>query len=121
MIINENYTGVYSYYQGEYLDGSGWTPPSDYEPTERPWYRAAVEAGGKITTVKPYLNLQTRTMMMSVCQMLDDGKSVVSMDIFLDSGHNGGINYRVNSQNIAEKYYFSFQPTVYRLTIRQFG
>ena len=84
-IINENSTGVYSYYRGVYLDGSGWTPPEDYEPTERPWYTAAVAADGKTTMVKPFLNLQTNTMMMSVSQLLNDKESVVSMDIFLDS------------------------------------
>ena len=84
-VINENTTGVYGYYKGHYLDGSQWTPPDDYEPTERPWYKKAVEEGGEIALVKPYLNLQTFTMMMSVSKLLDDGESVVSMDIFLDS------------------------------------
>ena len=27
-IIQENTTGVYSYYRGKYLDGSGWVPPT---------------------------------------------------------------------------------------------
>ena len=85
-IINENNTGIYSYYQGEYLDGSGWIPPEDYQPKERPWYTAALEGKGKTVLVQPFLNLQTNTMMMSVSQLLEDGESVVSMDIFLDSG-----------------------------------
>ena len=84
-IISENNTGVYAYYDGEYLDGSGWICPDDYVPTERPWYVSAIEGDGEITLVKPYMNLQTFTLMMSVSQMLDDGKSVVSMDIFLDN------------------------------------
>lgn len=84
-IINENNTGIYSYYQGEYLDGSGWIPPEDYQPKERPWYTAALEGKGKTVLVQPFLNLQTNTMMMSVSQLLEDGESVVSMDIFLDS------------------------------------
>lgn len=84
-VISENNTGVYSYFRGLYLDGSGWTPPDDYKPKERPWYTAALEAKGEIALVKPFLNLQTFTMMMSVSQLLDDGESVVSMDIFLDS------------------------------------
>ncbi len=84
-LIRENNTGVYAYYKGEYLDGSGWTPPDDYEPLKRPWYIEAVKAKGNIVLVQPYLNLQTFTMMMSVSQLLKDGESVVSMDIFLDS------------------------------------
>ena len=84
-IISENNTGVYAYYKGEYLDGSQWDPPEDYDPEMRPWYTAAVEARGNIALVKPFLNLQTNTMMMSVSQLLIDQTSVVSMDIFLDS------------------------------------
>ena len=83
-VINDNTTGVYAYYKGRYLDGSGWTPPADYKPTERPWYTDAVKNRGEVTLVKPYLNLQTDTMMMSVSKLLADGSSVVSMDIFLD-------------------------------------
>lgn len=84
-IINENNTGVYSYYQGEYLDGSGWIPPEDYQPKMRPWYTEAVKGQGETVLVQPFLNLQTNTMMMSVSQLLEDSESVVSMDIFLDS------------------------------------
>ncbi len=83
-IISENTTGVYAFYRGKYLDGSGWTPPEDYKPKTRPWYIDALKAGGKIALVKPYLNMQTFKMMMSVSQLLNDGESVVSMDIFLD-------------------------------------
>ncbi|MBO4369017.1 MAG: GGDEF domain-containing protein, partial [Desulfovibrio sp.] len=84
-IISENNTGVYAYYKGVYLDGSGWTPPPDYKPKERPWYTAAIEGKGSVVLVKPFYNLQTDTVMMSVSQLLDDNDSVVSMDIFLDS------------------------------------
>ena len=83
-IISDNETGVYSYLRGEYLDGSGWVSPDDYEPKSRPWYIAAAQSAGKIALAEPYLNLQTETLMMSVSQLLSDGESVVSMDIFLD-------------------------------------
>ena len=84
-IIDSNYTGIYGFCRGEYLDGSGWVEPEDYVPTERPWYIAAKEASGDVAFVKPYYNLQTNEMMMSVCKLLKDGESVISMDIFLDS------------------------------------
>ena len=84
-MIESNTTGIYGFCNGEYLDGSGWIPPEDYQPKERPWYIAAKAAGGKIAFVEPFYNLQTETMMMSVCKLLDDGESVISMDIFMDS------------------------------------
>ncbi len=96
-IISENNTGVYSYYRGVYLDGSGWIPPEDYKPMERPWYTAAVDGKGEVVLVKPFLNLQTQTMMMSVSQLLNDGESVVSMDIFLDSVQKTAENALVDS------------------------
>lgn len=84
-IIESNSTGIYGYCNGQYLDGSGWIPPEDYAPTTRPWYTSAIEANGEIAFEKPFLNLQTETMMMSVSIMLSDNESVISMDIFLDS------------------------------------
>lgn len=83
LLIEENETGIYGYCSGEYLDSSGWVPEADYIPQERPWYKSALQANGEVALVEPYKNLQTFTMMMSVSQLLDDKKSVVSMDIFL--------------------------------------
>lgn len=82
--IDENFTGIYGYINGDYLDGIGWIPPEDYVPTERDWYIAAKEAGGKATIVPPYLDAQTNTVMFSVSQLLSDGESVVSLDIALN-------------------------------------
>ena len=83
-LIENNYTGVYGYCRGEYLDASGWVPDADYEPKDRPWYRAAKENGGKVTLVSPFLNLQTNEMMMSISKLLSDGESVLSIDIYMD-------------------------------------
>ena len=82
--VDENFTGVYGYINGEYLDGIGWVPPKDFVPTEREWYIAAKEANGKATIVQPYLDAQTNTIMFSVSQLLSDGVSVVSLDVALN-------------------------------------
>ena len=82
--IDKNFTGIYGYINGEYLDGIGWIPPEDYVPTERAWYIEAKKAGGKATIVPPYLDAQTNTVMFSVSQLLSDGESVVSLDIALN-------------------------------------
>lgn len=83
-IIRNNSTGVYSYFNGKYLDGSHWTPPEDYIPNIRPWYLAARMAGGRVALSKPYFNLLTSKLMMSVSKLLTDGRSVISMDVYLD-------------------------------------
>ena len=82
--VDENFTGVYGYINGEYLDGIGWVPPKDFVPTEREWYIAAKEANGKATIVQPYLDAQTNTIMFSVSQLLSDGVSGVSLDVALN-------------------------------------
>lgn len=82
--IDDNFTGIYGYINGEYIDGSGWIPPEGYDPKERVWYEAAVAAGGKATIVAPYLDAQTNTIMISISELLSDGESVISLDIALN-------------------------------------
>ena len=81
--INNHFTGFYGIFAGEYLDGVGWVPDEDYDPYDRPWYKAAEEAEGEPAFVTPYLDMQTGTVMMSVSRMLKDKDSVVSMDVSL--------------------------------------
>lgn len=95
--IDENFTGIYGYINGEYLDGIGWVPPEDYVPTERIWYTAAKEAGGRVVIVPPYLDAQTGTVMFSVSQLLSDGESVVSLDIALNEVQTITENMSINN------------------------
>ena len=77
-------TGLYGWLHGAYLDGSGWVPDSDYVPTERPWYIQTMDSDQKITFVEPYLDLQTKTVMMTVSERMSDGESVLAMDVSLE-------------------------------------
>ena len=78
-------TGLYGWINEEYLDGMGWVPDEDYVPTERPWYTQTMASDQKITFVDPYLDAQTNTVMMTVSALLNDGKSVIAMDVSMDS------------------------------------
>ena len=82
--IDENFTGIYGLFNESYIDGIGWVPDADYDPKSRDWYIAALEANGEPAIVSPYLDAQTNTIMVSVSQMLPDGKSVLSLDIEMD-------------------------------------
>ena len=77
-------TGLYGWINKEYLDGAGWVPDEDYVPTERPWYTQTMESDQDITFVEPYLDMQTNTIMMTVSELLNDGESVLAMDVSLD-------------------------------------
>lgn len=82
--IDENFTGIYGYINGEYLDGVNWVPPVGYDPTKRDWYTAAMDGKGEVVIVSPYLDAQTKSIMISLSKVLSDGTSVVSLDIALN-------------------------------------
>ena len=82
--LDPSTTGIYGVINGEYLDGSGWVPEADYVATERPWYIDTLDSHHAITFVKPYLDVQTQTVMMAVTDLLEDGKSVIAMDVSLE-------------------------------------
>ncbi len=98
--FDENVTGIYGWIKGEYLDGVLWEPPEDYVATKRDWYVAALEGQGEPVIVQPYMDAQTHTVLISVAQLLSDGKSVVSFDIALNEIQSiteniklGGVGY----------------------------
>lgn len=83
--VDADFTGVYGWIGGEYLDGIGWVPDEDYVPTERVWYTDAIEADGEPAMISPYLDAQTGTIMISISRMLYDKESVISLDISMDT------------------------------------
>ena len=98
--MDENFTGIYGLFQGEYLDGVGWIPDEDYDPKTRPWYIAAMEGEGKTVVVSPYLDAQTNSIMISVSQMLSDGESVISLDIVMDEMQLFAENINLNGKDM---------------------
>ena len=79
-----NITGLYGYIQGEYLDGVAWVPPEDYDPTQRDWYKVAIDAQGEITIMSPYVDAQTHDIVISICRMLSNGTDVISIDLTMN-------------------------------------
>lgn len=82
--LAKSFTGLYGWIRGEYLDGAGWVPGEDFVPTERPWYKAAAAHPQEIVFVDPYVDLHTDDVMMTIAKMLDDGESVIALDIGLE-------------------------------------
>ena len=80
--------GFYGYLRGEFLDGGGWVPDDDYDPTTRPWYKNAKESNGKIVISAPYVDAQTGDLITSGSQEMFDiyGNSigVFAIDAILD-------------------------------------
>lgn len=94
--ISSDFTGIYGWFNGEYIDGSGWIPPADYIPKERPWYTEAQRGNGDLVVVSPYLDSKTNTILFSVAQVLDDGDSVISFDIAMDEVQTIAESIRLN-------------------------
>ncbi|MBR4430567.1 MAG: response regulator [Clostridiales bacterium] len=81
--FDESYTGIYGVIRGEYVDGVGWVPPDDYDPTVRDWYRSAIEADGQPIIASPYVDAQTGNVIISVVTALSDRNNVLGLDLTL--------------------------------------
>ncbi len=68
--FDENFTGLYGYVNGEYMDGSGWTPPEGYDARQRDWYKAAIEAEGKTVIVPPYVDAHTHSIVITIAKLI---------------------------------------------------
>ncbi|MCR5673430.1 MAG: response regulator [Lachnospiraceae bacterium] len=81
--FDENYTGIYGYIMGKYIDGLNWVPPEDYDPKTRDWFTEAMGADGSVKFTMPYIDAQTGNLIVSVCRMLPDRQSVIALDVQL--------------------------------------
>lgn len=82
--FDEDYSSLYGSIMGEFLDGDGWVPPAGYDPKERDWYKAAMQAQGQVAIVPPYVDADTGDVVISVSRMLPNGKDVLSIDVALN-------------------------------------
>nr|WP_297704441.1 ATP-binding protein [uncultured Butyrivibrio sp.] len=98
--FNENYTGLYGYIMGKYIDGLNWVPPEGYDPKSREWFIIAKEAGGKVVFSPPYIDAQTGNLIISSCRMLPDKQSVIALDVQL-----AGIQAMMSELKISGKGY----------------
>ncbi len=90
-LLDENFTGLYAYIYGEYMDGLGWEPPEGYDPESRDWYKSAVSGDGSTVIVSPYIDAQTNSMVITFCKRISGGKSntktgqnIVALDVITD-------------------------------------
>ena len=82
--IFENTDGFYSYFNGKFIGTESWSPQDRYIVEDHTWYKDVVDGKGKVIIAEPYIDEVTRTNMITIGQLLSDGKSVVGIDIPLD-------------------------------------
>lgn len=112
--IDPNFTGLYGYYRGEYLDGNRWDPYADgaeYVPQERPWYLAAAAVPGEVGVASPYLDMDTGNIVLSITKLLSDGESVLGLDISL-ANLSSYINEYLSGNNFGSAYIIDGSGTV---------
>ncbi len=79
--IASDTTGLYGYVMGRYVDGAGWVPWDGYVATDRPWYKEALAAGGRITYVSPYVDMQTGDRIVTIVKQVNEKGDVVAIDL----------------------------------------
>ncbi len=91
--FDENFTGIYAYIDGQYMDGAKWLPPAGFEPESCDWYKAAVKAGGDIVLVSTPLDVLSDSVVITIAKCIVDDrpkdiqspKNVVCLDIIIDN------------------------------------
>ena len=88
--------GVFDVFGGKFHDGTGWQPPESFVPHERPWYKAAVTADGKVGVTDPYTSIAWGSYTLTFSRRIfdNDGKSlgIVCLDILLDRVRDYAVN-----------------------------
>jgi len=56
-----------------FFNGIGWQPPDNWQPMDRPWYKAALEAGDAIAETIPYTDTITGEIVFSYARCIFDG------------------------------------------------
>ncbi|MCL6264306.1 methyl-accepting chemotaxis protein [Craterilacuibacter sp. RT1T] len=72
-----------AYGDGSTLFSDGWEAPADYQASTRDWFKAARTAGKPVVTA-PYVDADSKRMMVTVAAPLSDGGAVAG-DVYIDA------------------------------------
>lgn len=67
---NKNITYIYSGYENGLMLINDYTPPAGFDPTTRPWYRAAMAIKPETSIGLPYKEIQTKEWLVSTSKAL---------------------------------------------------
>jgi diguanylate cyclase (GGDEF)-like protein/PAS domain S-box-containing protein len=85
---NRNITYIYSGYENGLMLINDWTLPKGYDPTTRPWYRAAMAAKNRTSIGLPYQEIKTKEWLVSTSRALKQSGGgyggVVAVDCSID-------------------------------------
>jgi len=84
--INRMY-GYFEVFKGLELINGEWKPSVDDNLRESPWYKAAVEANGKVVFTTPYFNARIRSYVLTYSRHIFNGDkplAVIAIDVPID-------------------------------------
>jgi diguanylate cyclase (GGDEF)-like protein/PAS domain S-box-containing protein len=86
--VNKNITYIYSGYENGLMLINGYTPPAGFDPTTRPWYRAAMAIKPETSIGLPYQEIQTKEWLVSTSKALKQSgggySGVVTIDCSIE-------------------------------------
>ncbi len=86
--VNPNITYLYSGYEDKSLYINDYTPPLGFDPTERPWYKNALNSIPNASVCEPYQDINSQIWLMATSKAIinDSGKvlGVVALDSEFD-------------------------------------
>lgn len=98
VVFEQTYVGTEA---GEFMNSpTSFKNPPDYDPRERPWYKAAMENKGNVITTDPYVSQSSGKVVVTLAKMTSDGNGVVAVNLELDS-----LSEIVNSVTIGQEGY----------------
>jgi len=86
LVINRMY-GYFDVFNGLQLINGEWKSSVDDNMRESPWYKAAVEANGKVVFTTPYFNTRIRSYVLTYSRQIFDGDkplAVIAADVPID-------------------------------------
>ena len=93
-------TGIYAAIGNDFLDGTGFDTGDDFVPSSRPWYIGARANIGRVAVIDPYIDVHTKTTMITLAKTLCDVKSVVALDFSME--HLQALTEELNARSQTE-------------------
>lgn len=82
LYLTKNVEGTLGFFMGfeskKFLDGTGWIPDADFDPTIRDWYKDALKTDGIIIS-PPYLNAMDHSMVVTISKKVNRGGKPVGV------------------------------------------
>jgi signal transduction histidine kinase/CheY-like chemotaxis protein/HPt (histidine-containing phosphotransfer) domain-containing protein len=90
--------------EGNFKVGLEWTPPEEYDPRNRPWYKAVRAASGSVVFSGAYVDMRTGQRVVTFSKMVTGSNGEDYGVLFLDMDINSLSKYITSRQFMAGGY-----------------